>query len=42
MLKMISVIIVLTITGACGTTKKRDKKIPPAYFMTGVEGKGNL
>jgi hypothetical protein len=42
MLKMISLIIVLTMAGACGTTKKRDTKIPPAFFMTGVEGKGTL
>ena len=41
-LKMISLIIVLTMVGACGTTKKRDTKIPPAFFMTGVEGKGTL
>jgi hypothetical protein len=42
MLKMISLIIVLTMVGACGTTKKRDTKIPPAFFMSGVEGKGTL
>jgi hypothetical protein len=42
MLKTISLIIVLTMVGACGTTKKRDRKIPPAFFVSGVEGKGTL
>jgi hypothetical protein len=39
---MISLVIVLTMAGACGTTKKRDTKIPPAFFMSGVEGKATL
>lgn len=40
MTKMISMIIVLTLTAGCGTLTKQNKR--QSFMMIGVEGKGNL